>query len=63
MKVNKKNHKSWYFLQIDKHLVKEVNYKIIRNKRGDVITDSTLIKRTVKENYEQFYANKYNNLY
>ena len=32
------------------------------NKRGDTITNSTEIKRTVRESYEQLNSNKLENL-
>ena len=31
----------------------------IRNKRGDITTNTTEIHRTVKNYYEEFYANKF----
>lgn len=34
---------------------------IMRNEGGDITTDSTNIKRIIKEHYEQFHASKFNN--
>lgn len=34
---------------------------IMRNEGGNITTDSTNIKRIIKEHYEQFHANKFNN--
>lgn len=35
---------------------------IIRNKGSDITTECTNIKRIIKEYYDQFHANKFNNL-
>ena len=35
---------------------------IIRNKGSDITTECTNIKRILKEYYDQFHANKFNNL-
>lgn len=34
----------------------------IRNDRGDITTDSTNVKRTIRDNCEKLYDNKVNNL-
>ena len=34
----------------------------VRNKRGDITTNLTEIKRFIREYHEQFYANKLDNL-
>lgn len=42
-------------------LIKEKNSKTII-KEKNIITDARDIKRTIRKIYEQFYANKYDNL-
>ena len=36
--------------------------QINKNEKGEVTTDTTEIQKTVREHYEQLYANKFDNL-
>ena len=69
-KINKT--KSWFFEKInkiDKPLVRlikkkreETQINRIRNKKGEVTTDTAEIQRIMRESYKQLYANKMDNL-
>ena len=64
--------KSWYFEKINKidkplaRLIKKKRERIqinkIRNKQGDVTTNSTEIQRLMRDYHMQLYANKMDNL-
>ena len=70
VKINKA--KSWFFKKINKmdkclaRLIKNKreNNQInkIRNEKGEVITENAEIQRIVRDNYEQLYGNKMDNL-
>ena len=36
--------------------------KKIRNEKGEVVTDTTEIQKTIKDDFEQLYTNKMDNL-
>ena len=69
-KINKT--KSWFFEEIniiDKPLARLIKRKRektqinrIRNKKGEVTTDTAEIKSVMKDYYKQLYANKMDNL-
>ena len=69
-KINKT--KSWFFEMINKigkplaRLVKKKREKNqinkIRNEKGELTTDNTEIQRIIRENYQQLYANKMENM-
>ena len=69
-KINKT--KSWFFQKINKmdktlaRLIKKKREKAqintIRHEKGEVITDSTEIKRIMRDYYKQLYVNKMDNL-
>ena len=69
-KINKT--KSWFFERvnkIDKPLARLTKRKRERtqinkiiNEKGDITTDSAEIQKTIREYYEQLYANTFNNL-
>ena len=64
--------KSWFFEKINKidkplaRLIKEKRARAqinkIRNKKGEITTDSTEIQRTIRDYSKQLYANKIENL-
>ena len=70
VKINKT--KSWFFEkinQIDKPLARLIKNKReknqiskIRNEKGDVKTDNEEIQKIIRDNYEQLYGNKMDNL-
>ena len=70
VKINKA--KSWFFKKINKidkplaRLIKKEREKNqlnkIRNEKGEVITENAEIQRIVRDNYEQLYGNKMDNL-
>ena len=70
VKINKA--KSWFFKKINKidkplgRLMKKKREKNqinkIRNEKGEVITENAEIQRIVRDNYEQLYGNKMDNL-
>jgi len=41
---------------------KTLSYNKIRNEKGKVTADTAEIQKTMKEYYEQLYANKFDNL-
>ena len=66
-KINVK--KTWFFEKINKidkllldSLKKKKRKDKIRNKRGEAITDTIKIQKTIQEYYERLYATKFNNL-
>ena len=69
-KINKA--KSWFFEKINKidkplaRLIKKQREKNqinkIRNENGEITTDNTEIQRMIRDNYQQLYANKTDNL-
>ena len=69
-KINKT--KSWYFEKINKidkpldRLIKKTREKNqinkIRNEKGEVTTDDAEMQRSIRDCYEQLYANKIDNL-
>ena len=70
VKIN--NTKSWFFEKISKidkplaRLIKKKREKNqinkIRNEKGEVTTDNTEIQRIMRDDYEQLYGNKMDNL-
>ena len=69
-KINKT--KSWFFEkinEIDKHLARIIKKEReknqinkIRNEKGEVTTDDAEMQRSIRDCYEQLYANKIDNL-
>ena len=69
-KINKT--KSWFFEKINKidkplaRLIEKKREKIqvnkIRSEKGEVTADNAEIQRIIRDNYEQLYANKMDNL-
>ena len=70
VKINKT--KSWFFEKINKidkplaRLTKKKREKIqinkIRNEKGEVTTDNAEMQRVIRDDYEQLYGNKVDNL-
>ena len=62
-KINKA--KSWFFEKIIARLIKknrENQINKIRNENGDITRDNTETQRIIRDQYQQLYGNKMDNL-